>query len=189
MTSTASALPEPRSEVTLLRLFQIFALISATGFGSAGIPMMRAEIVVKRRWLTDREYLDIYAVAQVSPGAIPVSLAMLIGRKLAGTAGFWVCLAAETVPGFLVLMSIALLSMSPHMEILRAALKGCAAAAAGMLLGNALELSWPYRTKMHDVAILIAVGIAVIAFHTPLLLILLIFIPVSMALQRATHSL
>jgi chromate transporter len=124
----------------------------------------------------------------VSPGAIPVSLAMLIGRKLAGGAGFWVCLAGETVPGFLVLMTIALLSMNPHMEILRAALKGCAAAAAGMLLGNALELSWPYRAKLHDVAILVAVGIAVVAFHTSLLVMFAIFIPISALLQRATRS-
>lgn len=188
MTSVVGTLPEPRTEVTLLRLFWIFATISATGFGSAGIPMMRREIVVKRRWLTDVEYLDIYAVAQVSPGAIPVSIAILIGRKLAGSAGFWVCLAGETIPGFLVLMAIALLSMNPHMGILRAALKGCAAAAAGMLLGNAIELSWPYRTKLHDVAILVAVGITVIAFHTSLIVMFLIFIPISTLLQRATRS-
>jgi chromate transporter len=188
MTSTVHTLQDPRSEVTLLRLFSIFAMISATGFGSAGIPMMRQEIVVKRQWLTDREYLDIYAIAQVSPGAIPVSLAMLIGRKLAGGPGFWVCLVAETVPGFLVLMTIALLSMNPHMGILRAALKGCAAAAAGMLLGNALELTWPYRTKVHDMSILVAVGVAVIAFHTSLVLMFAIFIPISMLLQRATRS-
>ena len=184
----AGTLPEPRSDVTLPRLFWIFAIISATGFGSAGIPMMRQEFVVKRKWLTDTEYLDIYAIAQVSPGAIPVSLAMLIGRKLAGTPGFLVCLAGETIPGFVVLMSIALLSMSPHMEVLRSALKGCAAAAAGMLLGNALELSWPYRTKLHDVAILVAVGVAVIVFHTTLLVMFLIFIPVSMFAQRVTRS-
>lgn len=188
MAVPAAALPEHRKDVTLFRLFSIFATISATGFGSAGIPMMRQEFVVKRKWLTEREYLDIYAIAQVSPGAIPVSLAVLIGRKLAGPRGFWLCLAAETVPGFIVLMTIALLSMNPHMAILRAALKGCAAAAAGMLAGNALEMSWPYRTRWHDVAIGIGVGIAVLTFHASLVTMFVIFIPLSMLLQRATQS-
>jgi flagellar biosynthesis protein FliQ len=78
--------------------------------------------------------------------------------------------------------------MNPHMAILRSALKGCAAAAAGMMLGNALELSWPYRTKFVDAALVVGVGIAVLAFHTSLALMFLIFIPLSLALQRAVKA-
>jgi chromate transporter len=177
-----------RTDVTLLRLFTIFATISATAFGGAGIPMMRQEFVTRRGWLTEREFLDIYAVAQVSPGAIPVSIAVLIGRRLAGSGGFWVCLIAETVPGFLVLMVIAVLSMDPHMSILRNALKGCAAAAVGMMIGNSIELSWPYRAKVVDLAIMVAVGIAVLLFHTSLALMFLIFIPVSILAQRLVRA-
>lgn len=150
--------------------------------------MMRAEFVSRRGWLTEREFLDIYAVAQVSPGAIPVSIAVLIGRRLAGTAGFWVALVAETVPGFLVLMAIAVLSMDPHMSVLRSALKGCAAAAVGMMIGNAIELSWPYRAKAVDLAIMVAVGVAVLVFHTSLALMFLIFIPVSIVAQRLVRA-
>jgi chromate transporter len=169
-------------------LFTAFALISGTGFGSAGIPMMRREFVSKRGWLTEREFLDIYAIAQVSPGAIPVSLAVLIGRRLAGPAGFWTALVAETVPGFLVLMVIAVLSMDPHMGILRSALKGCAAAAVGMMLGNALELSWPYRAKIVDLTIMVAVFIAVLVLHASLALMFLIFIPLSIFAQRLVRA-
>lgn len=183
-----STIVESRTEVTLLRLFTSFAVISATAFGGAGIPMMRREFVTRRGWLTEREFLDIYAIAQVSPGAIPVTLAVLIGRRLGGTAGFWVCLVAETVPGFLVLMLIAVLSMDPHMSMLRSALKGCAAAAVGMMLGNALELTWPYRTKAVDLAIMVAVGVAVLAFHASLAVMFLIFIPVSIFAQRLVKA-
>ena len=183
-----TTLAQPRTGVTLLRLFTTFALISGTAFGGAGIPMMRREFVSKRGWLTEREFLDIYAIAQVSPGAIPVSLAVLIGRRLAGAPGFWVCLVAETVPGFLALMAIAVLSMDPHMSILRSALKGCAAAAVGMMLGNALELSWPYRAKIVDLTIMVAVFVAVLVFHTSLALMFLIFIPLSIFAQRLVHA-
>jgi chromate transporter len=179
-----AALGERRSDVTLFKLFMLFAVISSTAFGGAAIPMMRRDLVNKRGWLTEREFLDIYAIAQVSPGAIPVSIAVLVGRRLGGAAGFWLCLIAETVPGFLVLMVIAVLSMNPHMTILRSALKGCAAAAVGMMLGNAVELTWPYRAKVADVALLLAVGAAVLVLHFSLALMFLIFIPLSMAVQR-----
>jgi chromate transporter len=184
MASPATALPDPVDDVTLLRLFTTFAVISATAFGGAGIPQMRRELITRRRWMTDAEFIELYGIAQVSPGAIPVSLAVLIGRRLAGTRGFWVCLVAETVPGFLVLMAIALLSMDPHMGILRSALKGCAAAAVGLMLGNSLELTWPYRGRIVDIALLVAVGIAVLAFHFSLALMFLVFIPLSILAQH-----
>jgi chromate transporter len=171
-------------DITLLRLFAVFAVISATGLGGSGIPMMRNEFVSRRRWLTEPEFLEILGIAQVSPGAIPVTIAVLIGRRLAGTAGFWVCLVAETVPGFMVLMVLALLSMDPHMSMLRSALKGSAAAAVGMLFGYAFELSWPHRTKVLDLALMVAVGIAVLVFHTSLALMFLIFIPLTIFVQR-----
>lgn len=180
MTTSAPA-GEPR--VSLLALFTTFGIISATAFGGASIPAMRRECI-RRNWLDEREFLDLYGIAQVSPGAIPVSLAVLIGRRLAGNAGFLVCLVAETVPGFVVLMGIALLSMDAHMGVLRAALRGCAAAAVGLVLGNALELSWPYRMKPADLAILAGVAVSVLVFHASLLVMFLIFIPASIALQR-----
>ena len=183
-----TTLAESRNDVTLLKLFTSFAVISATGFGGAAIPMMRRDFVTQRGWLTEREFLEIFAIAQVSPGAIPVTLAVLIGRHLAGTAGFWVCLVAETVPGFLAVMLIAVLSFDPHMHVLRSALKGCAAAAVGMMFGNAFEQSWPYRGKIVDLAIMVAVGVAVLAFHTSLALMFAIFIPVSVTAVRLMRA-
>jgi chromate transporter len=177
-----------RKPVTLAGLFATFAWISTTAFGGAGVAAMRRAFITERQWLTEREFIEIYGIAQVSPGAIPVSLAVLIGRRLAGTPGFLVCLVAETVPGFIVLLSIAILSMNPHMSVLRAALKGCAAAAVGMLLGNSIELTWPYRTKIVDIGVLVAVGVAVLVLHASLGVMFAIFIPLSIVLQRLVRA-
>jgi hypothetical protein len=85
-------------------------------------------------------------------------------------------------------MLIAVLSMDPHMSMLRSALKGCAAAAVGMMLGNALELTWPYRTKAVDLVIMVAVGVAVLVLHASLAVMFLIFIPASIFAQRLVKS-
>lgn len=175
--------PRPR----LLDIALVFAIVSTTSFGGGSIPAMRRE-AKKRGWLDDREFLEIYGLAQVSPGAIPVSVAVLIGRRLRGNAGFAIALAAETLPGFVILMALALASMDPHMGLLRAALRGAAAAAVGLVLGNAIELSWPYRAKPVDVALLVAVALAVVVLHFSLALTFLIFIPLSIALQRAVRA-
>lgn len=188
MAAAPQALEAPSQPVTLWSLFLAFCWISATAFGGSAIVQMRRTFITERRWLTEREFIEIYGIAQVSPGAIPVSLAILIGRRLAGTAGFWVCLFAETVPGFVILLTLAIVSMDPHMGILRAALKGAAAAACGLLLGNSIELSWPYRAKLADVAILVAVGVAVLALHASLLVMFAIFIPLSIAVQRVVKA-
>src|SRR5579875_3010024 len=125
------------AQATLWDIALVFARISLTAFGGSAIVMMRREFTVRRRWLTEREFLDIYALAQVCPGGLPTSIAVLCGKRLAGVPGF-----------FVVLMVLMLLSFDPRMEVLRAALRGAAAAALGSLVANALQMSYPYRTKV-----------------------------------------
>lgn len=178
----AGNLPEERSHVraSLLDIAMVFGRISATAFGGAAIIMLRREIR-QRGWFSDREFLEIYALAQVCPGGLPVSIACIAGKRLAGTPGFIVALIAETVPGFLVLMALAMLSLDPHMSLLRAALRGAAAAALGSLFANAVQLNWPYRSKFLDLAIIVLVAISVIRLHFTLLLVFAVFLPVSIA--------
>lgn len=173
----------------LLKLAWTFGWISALAFGGSGIVLMRRECCDTRKWITELEFLETYGIAQVSPGSIPVSLACLIGRKVAGTPGFFVCMFAVTVPGFVVLMTLAMLSMSPHMDILRHALKGAAAAATGMLLGNAMELTYPYRRKYVDLALICAAAAAVVVFHLQLVFTLLLFVPLSIGVLRMAKQL
>ncbi len=178
----ADIVPEGRSpaRASLLDIAIVFGRISATAFGGAAMIMLRREIR-QREWFTDKEFLEIYALAQVCPGGLPVSVACIAGKRLAGTPGFIVALIAETVPGFFVLMALAMLSLDPHMSLLRAALRGAAAAALGSLFANAIQLNWPYRSKFVDLAIIVGVAIAVIHFHFTLLLVFAAFLPLSIA--------
>jgi chromate transporter len=142
--------------------------------------MLRREFAL-RGWFNEREFLEIYALAQVCPGGLPVSIACIAGKRLAGTPGFIVALIAETVPGFFVLMALAVLSLDPHMALLRAALRGAAAAALGTLFANAVQLNWPFRKKIFDLVLVVAVAVCVIRFHFSLGLVFLAFLPISIA--------
>lgn len=173
---------------SLLDLAIVFGRISATAFGGSSIPMMRRAVVHERQWLTEHEFLEIYSLAQVCPGGVPITIAVLVGKRLAGVPGFFVSLVAETLPGFVVLLILATLSLDPHMTVLRAALRGASAAALGAMVANTIQMTWPFRTKLADAILIVLVAAAVIVFHLTLWYVLLLFLPLAFFLLRAARA-
>jgi len=86
-------------------------------------------------------------------------------------------------------MTLAVLSLDPHMGILRAALRGAAAAAVGSMLANAIQMTWPYRTRLADLTVVVLVAAVVITFHLSLWYVFLIFLPLTFALLRMAREL
>jgi len=80
-------------------LFGYFALLSlfAVGGANAAIPEMHRVAVVVMHWMNDRQFGDMYAIAQMSPGPNVVIVA-LIGYHVAGFAGAGVAITAMCGP-------------------------------------------------------------------------------------------
>lgn len=79
-----------RERLEALRdLFVTFAKIGAITFGGgmAMLPILQREVVVVRRWATDEELVDYYALGQCTPGIIAVNTATFVGQKQAGIPG------------------------------------------------------------------------------------------------------
>ena len=72
----------------LLTLLGYFALMSLFAIGGANgaIPEMHRLVVETRGWMTDRQFADMFALAQVTPGP-NVIIVTLIGYHVAGVAG------------------------------------------------------------------------------------------------------
>jgi len=92
-----------------LKLFFTFLKIGLFMFGGgyAAIPLVQKEIIDMRNWVTAKEFMDILAVAELTPGPIAVNSATFIGYKL---GGFWGALLATTgvvLPAFLVIFFLA----------------------------------------------------------------------------------
>lgn len=93
-----------------LKAFLIFFRIGAftIGGGYAMIPIIEAEIVTKRAWITREDFLDLVAIAQSVPGVFAVNISIFIGYKLRKFWGaFWLALGA-ILPSFLIILGIAL---------------------------------------------------------------------------------
>ena len=83
----------------LLALFGYFALLSlfAVGGANAAIPEMHRIAVEVMHWMTDRQFADSFAIAQISPGP-NIIIVTLIGYHVAGLAGAAVATAAMCGP-------------------------------------------------------------------------------------------
>lgn len=70
-------------------LFRITFNISAFTFGGGYIviPMMRKYFVNDLKLISERELLDMAAIAQSTPGAIAVNIAVLVGYRISGITG------------------------------------------------------------------------------------------------------
>ena len=73
----------------LLDLFFTFAKVGVMTFGGgmAMLPMLQKEIVEKKKWATEEEVADYFAIGQCTPGIIAVNTATFIGHKQRGVAG------------------------------------------------------------------------------------------------------
>lgn len=93
----------------LLDMFKTFFKIGAftIGGGFAMIPIIQEEIVDKRKWIEEDEFLDIIAITQGSPGPIAVNVSIFVGHKLKGFKGALACALGSALPSFLIILLIA----------------------------------------------------------------------------------
>jgi chromate transporter len=84
---------------TLLLLAGYFATMSllAIGGGNAAVPDMHRLVVEVKGWMTDRQFADMFAIAQVTPGP-NVLIVTMIGYHVAGLAGALVTTVAMCGP-------------------------------------------------------------------------------------------
>lgn len=90
----------------LLSLYWTFIKIGlfTLGGGYAMIPLMEAEVINRHGWLTAAEFLDIIAVAEMTPGPVSINAATFIGFRLAGLPGSLLATFGVITPPLLLLL-------------------------------------------------------------------------------------
>ena len=92
------------------QIFFTFSKIGAftIGGGYAMIPLIQREVVEKKKWIPENDFIDIIAVSQTVPGILAVNVAIFAGHKLKGNAGSIVATLGSILPSFLIILLIAM---------------------------------------------------------------------------------
>ena len=93
----------------LKRLFWVMFSLSACTFGGGFVivSLMKKKVVEEQHWLEEDEMLDITAIAQSSPGPIPVNASVILGYRLHGILGSLVAVFGTILPPMILLSVIA----------------------------------------------------------------------------------
>jgi len=95
----ARSIIQPRSSA-LREVARLFLKLGLVAFGgpAAHIALMRDEVVRRRGWMSDEEFLDAVGAVNLLPGPNSTELALHIGRRQAGVAGLLVAGACFILP-------------------------------------------------------------------------------------------
>ena len=167
----------PARPASLTDLFVSFTLLALQGFGGV-VAIVQRELVERKQWLTNEEFLEDWAVAQVMPGPNVVNLSMMIGGRYFGLRGALAALAGMlTVPLIIVLLLALLHARVGSHPGVAGAFRGMAAVSAGMFGAAALKMSVALARNPMPLACCIALGAAgfvmVALLRVPLVYVLL----------------
>ena len=94
--------------ISALRLFAIFFKIGLFSFGGgyAMFTMIEREVVEKHKYLTHDELMDVFAIAESTPGAVAVNTATFVGTKTAGIFGGLLATFGLMLPSLIIIMAL-----------------------------------------------------------------------------------
>lgn len=105
----------------------------SVGGGPSTLFLMRRQMVERHRWITQRQFLEDYALSKMSLGINLIALAGLIGSRVAGLRGTAVSVVGLVVPAAAITLALTGGYVLVRDEVIvRAAVSGAAPVAAGM---------------------------------------------------------
>jgi chromate transporter len=181
----AGSAPEPTRRRRLAEVAALFTKLGVIGFGgpAAHIALMREEVVHRRQWIDDAEFVELIGATNLIPGPNSTELAIHLGARRAGwrgllTAGVCFIGPAVIIVGFLAwlyehhgtdprVLDVRYGVLPVVVAIVGVALAGLARTAMTSVLLGVLALAAfaLYFTDVPEVLVLVAAGVVAMAWH------------------------
>jgi chromate transporter len=173
--STVTGRVAPR----LVDIFLAFTIATMQSFGGGLTSWIQRDVVGKRAWMTDSQFLSAFAMCQVLPGPNAVNLAVFIGTTLRGALGAAAALLGMIgVPFVIVLGAGASFSMIRDVSSIGSAFGGVGAAAIGLNLAMGLRMLKGTTRSVPGMAIILAsilmIGVFQMSFYVSLPILVLL---------------
>lgn len=106
------------------------------------LPLIQREVVDRKGWIDEEEYLNMIALAQAAPGLIAVNSAIFIGWRVGGWRGVCGAVLGAVLPSFLIILAIAMVfSDWKELPAVEAAFKGIRPAVVALIAAPLFKLA------------------------------------------------
>ena len=129
---------------TLRQLVQYFFKLGYAGFGGpvALVGYMHQDLVEERKWITEEEYKDGLALAQLAPGPLAAQLGIYLGFVHYRILGATLCGLAFVLPSFFMVVAIGIAyKMFGGLPWMQAIFYGVGAAVVGIISVSSYKLT------------------------------------------------
>ncbi|NLN29640.1 MAG: chromate transporter [Bacteroidales bacterium] len=149
------------------QLFTVFFRIGSftIGGGYAMIPLIRKEVVDRKKWIGEKEFVDMLAMAQSAPGMIAVNTAIFVGYKIKGFRGSLATTLGSVIPAFLIILLIAMFfGEFRKNEVVTSVFKGIRPAVVALIAASLYHLSEAagvtWKTAVIPLAVVVLIWLA-----------------------------
>ena len=168
---------------SIVSLFLACLKIGMLSFGGGLSGWIHREFVVRHGWVNDEEFISSLAVSQMLPGPNVVNLVIFLGHQMRGVVGSISCVVGFVIgPFFAVIALSALYDSITNVGLLQAASNGVAFAAIGLILVMCMQGIRRTIQFPPSLGIIAVPAIAIGVLHFPLVPVVLLVAPVSVAL-------
>ena len=173
---------KPLDAPTKRSLFLGFLTIGLQGFGGV-LPFARRILVEQHRWLSEREFTEVLSLSQFLPGPNIVNVSIIVGNRFRGPLGsFAATLGLMLMPFVIVLVLAALYAIFANLEAVRGATNGVSAAATGLIIATGFKMARPLKDIPWHIVLCVLSFIAIALLRLPLLWVLAVLAPISIAI-------
>lgn len=113
------------------------------------LPLIQREVVDRKGWIDEQEFLNMIALAQAAPGLIAVNSAIFIGWRIGGWKGVCGAVLGAVLPSFLIILGIAMVFADwKELPAVEAVFKGIRPAVVALIaaplfkLAKSAKISW-----------------------------------------------
>lgn len=148
----------------LLKLFLAFLKIGAFSFGGgyAVLSLIQNEVIESTNWISAQDFIDIVAIAEMTPGPIAVNSSTFVGYKVGALAGSALATLGVVLVPVLVTLTVSIyFNKFKHLKQVNWILKGIRPAVLGLIAAACVKIGSISIVDLKGaiIAILVFVGV------------------------------
>lgn len=155
------------------------------------IPLIQREVVDRRGWIDEEEFLNMIALAQAAPGIIAINSAIFVGYRIYGWRGLIATVLGATLPSFCIILGIALVFQDfRDQPAVEAVFRGIRPAVVALIAAPLIKMARAAKISWVTALIPIAAALLIwLADVSPVIIILVtILITLCYTFSSSRHS-